>query len=96
MVSIRIWTRKVKSWTARIHLVLGIITALSLNLSGVAFADGNARGLAPSRDATYMPDLGGLLNKTYHNQYGQKRDLSECIVLRGSQIKGSLMQKLLK
>ena len=47
----------------------------------------NPRGLAPGMDATYMPDLGGVLNKTYHNRYGQKRDLSECIVLRGSSVK---------
>ncbi len=46
----------------------------------------NPRGLAPVMDATYMPELGGVLNKTYHNQYGQKRDLSECIVLRESKI----------
>ena len=47
----------------------------------------NPRGMAPVRDATYIPDLGGVLNKEYHNQYGQKRELSECIVLRESEIK---------
>lgn len=51
------------------------------------FGDDNPRGLDPVRDATYMPDLGGIRNKTWHNQYGQKRDLSECIVLRRSEIK---------
>ena len=51
-----------------------------------SFGEDNPRGLAPVMDATYMPDLGGILNKTYHNQYGQKRDLSECIVLRGSHV----------
>jgi hypothetical protein len=51
-----------------------------------SFGEENPRGLAPVKKATYMPDLGGILNKTYHNQYGQKRDLSECIVLRGSKI----------
>ncbi|MEJ2111428.1 MAG: hypothetical protein P8Z37_16265, partial [Acidobacteriota bacterium] len=47
----------------------------------------NPRGMAPVWDATYIPELGGVLNKQYHNQYGQKRDLSECIVLRGSEVK---------
>ena len=50
-------------------------------------AEDNIRGLAPSADATYMPELGGLRNLTAHNQYGQKRDLAECVVLRGSSIK---------
>ncbi len=47
----------------------------------------NPRGLAPIRDATYIPELGGLLNNEYHNQYGEKRGLSECLILRGSKIK---------
>jgi hypothetical protein len=47
---------------------------------------GKSKGFGPGTDATYMPELGGVLNKVYHNQYGQKRDLSECIVLRGSKI----------
>ncbi len=49
-------------------------------------AQENARGLSPADNATYIPQLGGLLNKTMHNQYGQKKDLAECIVLRGSSI----------
>jgi hypothetical protein len=61
--------------------------AALLFMAVFSFGDENPRGLAPVRDATYMPDLGGILNKTYHNQYGQKRDLSECIVLRGSKIR---------
>ncbi len=66
--------------------VLILIAAVTCTAS-ISFGETNARGLAPSMDATYMPELGGILNKTYHNQYGQKRDLSECIVLRGSTIK---------
>ncbi|MGD9157313.1 MAG: hypothetical protein PVG39_02810, partial [Desulfobacteraceae bacterium] len=58
-----------------------MITALIL-ITAPSFGEENPRGLAPVMDATYMPELGGVLNKTYHNQYGQKRDLSECIVLR--------------
>ena len=49
-------------------------------------AQENARGLPPADNATYIPQLGGLLNKTMHNQYGQKKDLAECVVLRGSSI----------
>ena len=53
----------------------------------VLWAEENPRGLDPSMEATYMPDLGGVRNTIWHNQYGQKRDLSECIVLRRSSIK---------
>jgi hypothetical protein len=49
--------------------------------------DQNPRGLPPAENATYIPQLGGMLNKTMHNQYGRKKDLAECIVLRGSTIK---------
>ncbi len=49
-------------------------------------AEENTRGLPPADNATYIPQLGGLLNKTMHNQYGQKKDLAECVVLRGSSI----------
>jgi hypothetical protein len=51
-----------------------------------AWAEENPRGLAPHASATYIPKLGGLLNETHHNQYGQKRDLSECVVLRQSSV----------
>ncbi len=50
-------------------------------------AEENPRGLPPADNATYIPQLGGLLNRTMHNQYGQKKDLAECIVLRGSSVK---------
>jgi hypothetical protein len=49
--------------------------------------ENNPRGLPPAENATYIPRLGGLLNKTMHNQYGQKKDLAECIVLRASSVK---------
>lgn len=52
-----------------------------------ATQEANPRGLQPSNDATYMPELGGLKRVKAHNQYGQKRDLSECLVLRGSSVK---------
>jgi len=46
-------------------------------------------GLPPAEDATYIPKLGGLLNKTLRNHYGQEKELAECVVLRGSQVKDS-------
>jgi hypothetical protein len=60
---------------------------LFLIIPAFASAEENSRGLPPAGDATYIPQLGGLLNKTMHNQYGQKKDLAECVVLRGSSIK---------
>lgn len=52
-----------------------------------AWADENPRGLPPAENATYIPRLGGLRNETMRNQYGQKKDLAECVVLRGSSVK---------
>jgi hypothetical protein len=52
-----------------------------------ATAEENPRGLPPADNATYIPRLGGLTNETMHNQYGQKKDLAECVVLRGSTVK---------
>jgi hypothetical protein len=64
----------------QVMLFVAIVAALS-------FSEDNARGLPPAENATYIPKLGGLLNETLHNQYGQKKDLSECLVLRGSSVK---------
>jgi hypothetical protein len=47
----------------------------------------NPRGQWPVYDATYFPELGGLRNEAYYNQYGQERKLSECLVLRESTVK---------
>ena len=55
--------------------------------SGIGVAETNVRGLDPVQDATYFPELGGLINKIAHNQYGQRRDLSECVVMRRSPVK---------
>jgi hypothetical protein len=67
-------------------LSLGV-TLLVLLATTWSLADENTRGLPPSDDATYIPKLGGLLNQTMHNYYGQKKDLAECVVLRGSSVK---------
>jgi hypothetical protein len=55
-------------------------------------ADENPRGLPPAENATYIPQLGGILNRTLLNHYGQKKDLAECIVLRGSAVKDAKVQ----
>jgi hypothetical protein len=66
-------------------IVLGLwILCISPSFS---LADDTLLGLTPAGDATYIPQLGGLLNTTMHNQYGKKKDLAECVVLRGSSIK---------
>ncbi len=45
-------------------------------------------GLSPAPDMVFMPHLAGLRNKTYRNQSGQQKRLSEAIVLRKSRIEG--------
>ena len=75
---------------SRLKVFLLISLTLLFAMSTPCFSEegvGNVRGLPPNDDATHMPELGGLLNRIYHNQYGQKRELSECVVLRGSSIK---------
>ena len=70
-----------------LFLLIGLVTVLALFMPSFSSGEENPRGLDPSREATYIPELGGILNKSYHNQFGQKRDLAECLVLRGSKIK---------
>jgi len=67
--------------------IIGFIAFCLMSFSSLSAGEDNPRGLDPWRDATYMPELGGLVNRTLRNQYGQKRDLAECIVLRRSYIK---------
>jgi hypothetical protein len=69
----------------KFDFLLGL--AFLLLIAAFSLADENPRGLPPADNATYIPQLGGLLNQTMHNQYGQKKDLAECIVLRSSSIK---------
>jgi hypothetical protein len=71
----------------KFFFLIGVVAILALAVPTHSLGEENPRGLDPWRDATYMPELGGLLNKTRHNQYGQKRDLSECVAIRRSSIK---------
>ena len=68
-------------------LLFLLMAIFILAVPPISLGQDSPRGLDPSREATYIPELGGLLNKTHHNQYGQKRDLAECVVLRRSTIK---------
>lgn len=53
---------------------------------GPAMAAERPHGLEPADDMPYIPDLGGLRVKTFKNQYGQARHLSEGVVVRRSQV----------
>ncbi|MEJ2108512.1 MAG: hypothetical protein P8Z37_01085 [Acidobacteriota bacterium] len=49
-------------------------------------AQEDPHGLEPAEDMVFMPKLAGLKNKSYRNQSGQNKYLSEAIVLRKSSI----------
>jgi hypothetical protein len=66
--------------------LLALALTLLLALPGVAPAAEDPHGLSPSADMTFLPHLAGLRNKVFKNQFGQKKSLSEAIVLRGSDI----------
>ncbi len=70
--------------------ILSLLIVLTLTLTlpeHAAAAAERPHGLPPANDATYIPQLGGLLNKTLRNHYGQEKELAECVVLRGSTVK---------
>lgn len=67
--------------------VLAITLAVLLALPGTDWAATDPHGLSPSAGMTFQPHLTGLRNKTFKNLFGQKKSLSEAIVLRGSEIK---------
>lgn len=73
-----------------LNLIFGLIFLILASFSSAA--EESPRGLPPADNATYIPQLGGLLNATMHNHYGQKKQLAECIVLRGSSIKDGKVQ----
>ena len=64
-----------------------LVLFLALLLPGDSTGTESPHGLPPADDATYIPQLGGLLNKKLRNHYGQEKELAECIVLRGSNVK---------
>jgi hypothetical protein len=67
--------------------ILILLLSLTMMLPGYSLGADRPHGLPPADDATYIPQLGGLLNKTLRNHYGQEKELAECIVLRGSKVK---------
>lgn len=58
----------------------------------IAVAAEDLHGLVPADSMAFMPHLPGLRNKTFRNQNGHKKSLSEAIVLRGSTIKDGQAQ----
>jgi hypothetical protein len=68
----------------RIFAVLAILCFLVLPLP--SFSAEDPHGLEPAQDMVFIPHLAGLGNKSYRNQSGQGKHLSEAIVLRKSRI----------
>jgi len=66
--------------------LLTFALALLLVVPNTGMAAVDPHGLSPAADMTFLPHLAGLRNKVFKNQYGQKKHLSEAIVLRGSEI----------
>jgi hypothetical protein len=75
----------------RLHggVLLPVLLLLSFALPLPVYSAGADRphGHPPADDATNIPQMSGLLNKTLRNHYGQEKELAECIVLRGSKVK---------
>jgi hypothetical protein len=57
-----------------------------LGSPALLFSDEDPHGLEPAENMVFMPSLPGLKNKSYRNQSGQEKHLSEAIVLRKSSI----------
>jgi hypothetical protein len=71
----------------RTFRLLAITLALLFAIPLAGMAANDPHGLSPAADMTFLPHLAGLRNKVFKNQYGQKKHLSEAIILRGSEIK---------
>ena len=56
-------------------ILLSLLLVLSFAMLLPEYSAGADRphGLPPADDATYIPQLGGLLNKTLRNHYGQEK-----------------------
>jgi hypothetical protein len=81
--------RIIKPAPFRRELFFTFLFILSFFILLPAYSTGSEtpHGLPPADDATYIPQLSGLLNKNLRNHYGMEKELAECIVLRGSKIK---------
>ena len=64
-----------------------LICAMLLAAPLQAPASVETHGLQPSENMVFLPHLAGLRNKSFHNQLGKKKALSEAVVLRQSKIK---------
>lgn len=67
--------------------IVVILALTSLGLREAAAVEADPRGFEPADDMPYIPDLSGLRQQTFKNQYGLPRLLSEGVALRQSSIK---------
>lgn len=67
-------------------LVLLLVLLLAWVAPGWASTPKDPHGLQPADNMVFLPKLAGLRNKTYKNQLGKGKALSEAIVLRQSTI----------
>lgn len=69
-----------------LKLLLLVLCFTLLAAPRATMATERPHGLEPADDMPFMPELGGLRNKPFRNQYGQLRHLSEAIALRRSSL----------
>ena len=73
----------------QLFLIFLLTCALGWADPARASAPEDPHGLQPAENMVFLPKLSGLRNKTYKNQFGKNKALSEAIVLRQSRIKGN-------
>ncbi len=74
-----------KSITTKVLLLL-LAGSWPLAALPPAWAGEDLHGLTPAANMVFIPHLPGLRNKTYHDQYGNRKSLSEAVMLRGSRV----------
>ena len=70
----------------KLQLLLALVCLLAWISPGAASVRQSPHGLQPKEGMAFLPKLAGLRNKSYKNQSGKKKSLSEAIVLRQSRI----------
>jgi len=71
---------------SRLWLLLAAFLVTATVPPAYATVTDTPHGLPPANDMTFLPHLAGLRNKTFHNQYGRKKQLSEAVIVRKSEI----------
>jgi len=72
-------------WFLKRKIIIIPILCL-LGIPAILLSEEDPHGLEPAEDMVFMPKLAGLKNKSYRNQSGQDKHLSEAIVLRRSSV----------